>query len=850
MRKLGEDGIVRDMEIDFRRRDGTIARYLASFIIVDMNGEKCIVSFGRDISALKAIERKLRESEAMMHKIFDENLDPITVIDAQTNTFVDANQAYLQFNGLSSKQELIGAPPVRFVPRESVRRITELLRRDGQVLNQEFDFPDKDGKLVPMLLSTLTMELGGRLRYVTTGRDISAMREVERKLRESEAMLRGMFEASPDCISLARLSDGTFTAINEGLVKQFGFTPEEAIGKTLRELGVWADLSQAREFMRRVRADSVITSMEINLRRKNGTIAPYLISAAVTEIDAEQYVVGIVRDITDLKRTEQELVRAREAALAASKAKSEFLASMSHEIRTPMNAILGTAELLAESALDAEQRRYLEVMIANGNSLLELINSILDLAKIEAGRLQIERTEFDLTDLVDQTLSTFGPRAHGKGLELIARVGPGVPEHLLGDALRVRQILINLIGNALKFTSTGEIMLAVERNPASSDPGDLLFSVIDSGIGIPADKLELIFSNFTQADSSTTRQYGGSGLGLAIVTRLVGLMDGRIWVESEPGKGSKFSFTARFGVAPRVMQPRHHALPELAGFRILVVDDNQNNRMIIREMVTSRGAQVSEAESGLKALAAMREAVRDGRPFQIVLLDMRMPGMDGLEVARRIRGEHFPVEPLILMLSSDDLGPQLARIREAGLAAYLVKPITRRELFDAIAGVIGAGSPAPAPRLVPTPDEPAKLRAFSMLVAEDSPDNRLIISAYLRNQPCTIDFAEDGAIAVEKFIANHYDLVLMDIQMPVLDGYAAAAHIREWERAQKLPPTPIIALTASAFEDTVRRAKAAGCDAHVAKPVKKAVLLEVVRRYTEAAPASDSLGASLGRALA
>jgi PAS domain S-box-containing protein len=504
-------------------------------------------------------------------------------------------------------------------------------------------------------MSISAMELGGRLCYVSTAHDITAIRDAERKVRESEATMRTIFEASPDGIVLIRLADSTFQAVNESFVRQFGYTREETIGRTFHEMGLWADRARGEELMRQLTAESAIMQAALTLRCKDGKVAPYLVSAALAQIGAEQCIVGITHDITELKRTEEELVRTREAALAASNGKSEFLSSMSHEIRTPMNAILGTAELLAESALDAEQRRYLDVMTTNGNSLLELINSVLDLAKIEAGRLQIEKTEFDLIELVDKTLSTFGARAHGKGLELIARLGAGVPERLIGDSLRVGQILINLIGNALKFTSTGEILLAIEGSPAARDAGDLLFSVTDTGIGIPPDQLDLIFSNFTQADSSTTRQYGGSGLGLAIVARLVGLMEGRIWVESQFGKGSKFSFTVRFGVAPKVLKPSFNAPPELAGFRILIVDDNQTNLAIVREMVTSRGAKVSEAESGLEALAAMREAVGNGLPYQLVLLDMRMPGMDGLEVAEQVRREHFPGEPLILMLTSDDL---------------------------------------------------------------------------------------------------------------------------------------------------------------------------------------------------
>ena len=325
----------------------------------------------------------------------------------------------------------------------------------------------------------------------------------------------------------------------------------------------------------------------------------------------------------------ERLENARGAAMAASKAKSEFLSTMSHEIRTPMTAVLGMADLLIETELSGDQRRYLDIMVANGNSLLELINSILDLARIESGRLQLEKTGFDLTDLIDKTISTFGVRAHGKGLELIARIAPGVPERLVGDPLRLRQILINLLGNAIKFTELGEIVLEVEQDPESNESGVLRFIVADTGIGIAADKLDSIFGSFNQADSSTTRLHGGSGLGLAIAHRLVGLMDGRIGVESELNKGSKFSFTVHFGLEARVISASAHVVLSLADYRILVVDDNQINRLIVREMVTSCGAEVSEAVSGEEALAAIREGVNAGRPYRIVLLDMRMPGMDG-----------------------------------------------------------------------------------------------------------------------------------------------------------------------------------------------------------------------------
>jgi signal transduction histidine kinase/DNA-binding response OmpR family regulator len=531
----------------------------------------------------------------------------------------------------------------------------------------------------------------------------------------------------------------------------------------------------------------------------------------------------------------ERLESALEAAMGASKAKSEFLSSMSHEIRTPMTAVLGMADLLIETELSGEQRRYLDIMVANGNSLLELINSILDLARIESGRLQLEKTGFDLTDLIDKTISTFAVRAHGKGLELIARIAPGVPERLVGDPLRLRQILINLLGNAIKFTELGEIVLQVERDPESNDSSVLHFVVSDTGIGIAPNKLDSIFGSFNQADSSTTRHYGGSGLGLAIARCLVGLMGGRLWVESEPQKGSKFSFTAQFGLEARGIAPTAHAVLSLAGYRILVVDDNRINRLIVREMVTSCGAEVSEAVSGEAALAAIREGVNTGQPYRIVLLDMRMPAMDGLEVAQRIQREHLPIRPLILMLSSDDLKPQVARLREIGLDAYLVKPITRKELFEAIRRVIeeanlnGADTLPErcAPQIQSTTS--AGTPEMRILVAEDSPDNRLVIAAYLRREPYQVDFALDGREAVNKFISQRYDLVFMDIQMPEVDGLAATRTIRRWESDHGLSPTPIIALTASVLEEDVRLALASGCNLHMSKPVRKRVLLDAVR---------------------
>ncbi len=671
-----------------------------------------------------------------------------------------------------------------------------------------------------------------RLAEVRLRTEVSEREAAQHVAQDREATLRKIFEASPDTIIISELKGDRVLDIN-GEVSPRGYRREELTGKTVEELNIWAEPAQCAEYRAGLAANGRVSNMEAGFRSKAGQVVQCLISGAVVEIGDEPCVVSMVRDITERKEMERNLVEAREKALAASRAKSEFLSSMSHEIRTPMNAVLGMAELLQETELNSEQRRYLEMMTANGNSLLELINGILDLARIESGRLQIEKTEFDLADLIDKTISTFGVRAHGKGLELVARIAPGMPGRLVGDALRLRQVLVSLLGNAIKFTEQGAVVLDVNLEPGSNEGTELRFTVSDTGIGIAADKLNSIFSSFTQADSSTTRKYGGTGLGLAIAQRLAGLMGGRIWVESELNQGSRFSFTARFSLVGRVISPTSHLVLSLSGYRVLVVDDNQINRLIVREMVSSCGADVSEAESGEAALASIRQATAVGQPYGIVLLDMRMPGMNGLEVAKIIRHEKLPTQPLILMLSSDDFQPQLARLKELGLDAYLVKPITRKELFEAIFRVIedanrNSADNLPArgeERAVAKATEPAETR---ILVAEDSADNRLLIGAYLRREPYQIDFAENGRQAVEKFTAGRYGLVFMDIQMPAMDGLDATRAIRKWESDNQLDSTPIIALTAYALEEDVQRILAAGCDAHIAKPVRKRVLLDAI----------------------
>jgi len=440
--------------------------------------------------------------------------------------------------------------------------------------------------------------------------------------------------------------------------------------------------------------------------------------------------------------------------------------------------------------------------------------------------------------LTEKIADTLAVRAHGKGLELALRFAPTLPPILIGDPLRLRQILTNLIGNAIKFTDRGQVLVEVE--PPSSVPGAVKFSVSDSGIGIEEDKLPHIFSAFTQADSSTTRRYGGSGLGLAIVERLVTLMGGSVHAQSVVGRGSVFSFTVQLEVPETSRLARSAKRPlQTDGLRVLLVDDNATSRAIARAMLEAKGALVDEADSGAAGLRAYEAATRDGKRFSLVLIDADMPVMDGFEMMDRIEREGSTRTPVIMMMNSTGLGK--LSTRKGSEPRYIVKPLKQRELYARMTEALAVRAPnesaanSPLRTMPPVGDSDIVARPLRILLADDSPDNRALIRAYLKKTPYALDEAENGQIAYDRFIAGIYDVVLMDIQMPVLDGYSAVRKIRQFEKDNSRRRTPIIALTASALDDAIRRAKDAGCDMHVSKPVKKATLLDSIANSIESA---------------
>jgi PAS domain S-box-containing protein len=794
-----------------------------------------ISTIARDITESKKAEVQLRQ----LSRAVEQSPASVVITDPQ-GIIQYVNPKFTRITGYTA-EEAIGQNP-RILKSgdkkpEEYQNLWETITA-GEEWRGEFHNKKKNGELYweSASISPIKDDKGIITHFIAVKEDITAIKAA----REELAKL-SLVASKTDNAVIITDKDGVIEWVNDGFARLTGYTLEETVGKKPGSVlqGPASDSDTIKLIGSQLRARQPLTAELINYHKSG---RPYWVAMDITPIFDDKgeltRFISIERDITQRKETEEALNQAKKAADAANRAKSEFLASMSHEIRTPMNAIIGMADLLWETALTQEQQQYVEVFRSAGETLLNLINDILDLSKVEAGQITLERIDLDLAGIVEKVCEVMALKAHQKGLELACRIMPGVPTHLLGDPVRLRQILTNLVGNSIKFTEAGEVVVEVNLASEAQCPKDpavpcpITFAIKDTGIGISPEKLEVIFDKFTQADNSTTRKYGGSGLGLAISKHLVELMGGELQVRSQVGQGSTFEFTIP---CLRQLEPQDKpSVPaaDLKDLRVLVVDDNATNRLILREIMTGWGARVAEAENGIQGLAELARAQKEGQPYQLVLLDGRMPQMDGFGMAEAIHCDAGFSSMTVMMLTSDARSGDLSRARDLGLASYLVKPVKRHDLREAIDRSLHRAFKDTSTVPAAAPVAPEAQRPLRILLADDSADNRLLIQAYLKKYPFELDLAEDGEQALGKFQAGSYDLVLMDMQMPVLDGYNATRRIREWERQQQVPPTPVIALTAYALKEEIQKSLDAGCTVHLTKPIKKSVLLEAIAQYS------------------
>jgi PAS domain S-box-containing protein len=842
----------------------------------------------RRVEQLTNFAVQVQESEAGTRAIIDNALDGIITVDYR-GCIIELNPAAEKMFGLF-REEVLGRrvgdcivpPSLREPHRRGLDRFLEtgessLIGRRVETIGLH-----ADGREFPIELTIAVLHASQPPLLTAYLRDLSQLKDTSAKLAQSSARLQAVLDAATEVAIIATDPDGTITLFNRGAERMLGYKAEEIVGEHTPELlhaaaEVTAHARQLTEefgvplegfaaLVERARCGDHEEREWTFLRKDGSSLTVNLALTAIRDnTGAITGYLAVAVDVTGRRRASLALERAKEAAEAANRAKSDFLANISHEIRTPMNGILGMTQLALDTELTTEQREYLELVKASAEGLLTVINDILDFSKIEAGKLELDPVEFELRDVAADTLRSLSLRANAKALELACDIPAAVPDFLIGDPDRLRQILLNLVGNAIKFTERGEVVVRVrlasarecaaeEKPPAPLQPGGdivLHFAVSDTGIGIDPQTLPYIFDPFVQADSSTTRKHGGTGLGLTITGRLVEMMNGRLWAESVPGQGSTFRFTLHFqlqDLSPSRLLPRRPL--DLQGVSALVVDDNATNRRILEELLASWLMEPATADGGRSALDLLEAGAKEGKYYPLVLLDAHLPEQDGFALAAEIRARPHLKSPALLMLSSANRAGDGEKCRELGIGQRLCKPLKPSDLLDAILRLLepaeADASPCPqasAVALAPSSGEcievaedtgelrQAPVQSLRVLLAEDNLVNQRLMLAVLEKQGHRVVTVASGAAAVRAVQQETFDLVLMDVQMPEMNGLDATRAIRAWER-ERGGHMPIVATTAHAMKGVREDCLRAGMDDYLSKPVQVPALVHVLQEWT------------------
>jgi two-component system, sensor histidine kinase and response regulator len=805
------------------------------------NGRKLIGGVGIDITKQQVAERALREREAEFRDLFDDAPVAYHELD-NDNRITRVNQTELAMLGYSAA-EMVGRSVKDFIVEDPTSdEIPAHASGDLHFESTQRTFRKKDGGKIPVLMRhRLISGSNGEVRGMrSTLQDISALKRVEQELRTAEEKYRSIFENAIEGI-FQTTPDGRFQSANPALAAIYGYATPQEMMRQLSDIKtqLYVDPNRRSQFVQQIESQGEVSGFVSQVFRQDGSVIWISEHARVVRGERGRvlYYEGTVEDITARRETEEAVARARDAALESARLKSEFLANMSHEIRTPMNGIIGMTGLLMDTEMTPKQRDFAQTIQQSADSLLHILNDILDFSKIEAGMMVFEDIDFDLASTVEGSVDVLGERAASKKVELVSLVHSDVPHALRGDPGRLRQVVTNLVGNAVKFTSAGEVFVRARKSEETWNDVIVRFEITDTGIGIALEAQAKLFHAFVQADGSTTRKYGGTGLGLAICKQLVTQMGGEIGVQSNPGKGSTFWFTAKFtkqypgNSAPFVRKA------SLQNRRVLVVDDNESMCTSIQHVLASWGLDQHLAPSGEAALDFLRRESARGRPVDIVLTDLAMPGMDGLMLARAIKTDPRLAHVRLIIMTTLDRGDDMEMFRASGVDAYVSKPMKQKALLDSLEEVLASQD---APRAILSglmvmgsgahgAHGEARSHQLRILIAEDNIVNQKVALNQLERMGYTAHAVENGKMAVDAVEKGSYDIVFMDCQMPELDGYAATKEIRRREGNSK--HTWIVAMTAHSLEGDREKCLAAGMDDYVSKPVKPENVKAAIDRY-------------------